>query len=90
MKKFEDTGVFTNIETPVHNLFARSAENIAIVRESSAEDPNVLIPRRSQELVGSVGLLGIHPEFVTGQASNRNMKKYFFGDFLSADFWQKL
>ena len=30
--------------------FVRSAEDIAIVRESIAEDPNVLIPRRSQEL----------------------------------------
>ena len=30
--------------------FARSAENIAIVSESNAEDPNVLIHRRSHEL----------------------------------------
>ena len=28
---------------------------------------------------------------IPGQASKRNMKeKYSFGDFLSADFWQKL
>ena len=40
----------TNIERPVHYRFARSAENIAVVSESVAEDPNVWIPRRSQEL----------------------------------------
>ena len=40
----------TNIERPVHHCFARSAENIVIVSESVAEDPNVSIARRSQEL----------------------------------------
>ena len=44
MKKFEETGVVTNIERPVHHRFARSAENIAIISESVAEDPNVSIP----------------------------------------------
>ena len=34
----------------VTNGFTRSAENIAIVSESVAVDPNVSIPRRSQEL----------------------------------------
>ena len=57
MKKFEETGVVTNIERPVHHRFARSAENIAIVSESVAEDPNVSIPRRSQELGLSYGTL---------------------------------
>ena len=47
MKKFEETKVVTNIERLVHNGFARSAENIAIVRESVAENPNVSIPCRS-------------------------------------------
>ena len=46
MKKFEETGVITNIERPVNNRFARSAENMAIISESIAYDP---IPRRSQE-----------------------------------------
>ena len=45
VKKFEETGVITNSEKPVHNRFARSAEKIAIVSESVAEDLNV-----SQEL----------------------------------------
>ena len=34
----------------MHHRFARSAENIAIVSENVAEDPNVSVPRRSQEL----------------------------------------
>ena len=50
VKKFEETGVVTNIEKPVHHRFDRSAENIAIVNESVAEDRNVSISRRSQEL----------------------------------------
>ena len=50
VKKFVETGVVTNIERPGHLCFARSAENIAIVSESVAEDSNVSIPRRSQEL----------------------------------------
>ena len=37
--------------------FACFAENIAIVSESAAEDPNVSIPRRSQELGLSYGTL---------------------------------
>ena len=47
MKKFEENGVVTNIEWYVHYRFVRTAENIAIVSESIAEDPNVSIPRRS-------------------------------------------
>ena len=49
VKKFEETGVVTNIARPVHYGFARSAENIAAVSESITKDPNVSIPRRSQE-----------------------------------------
>ena len=40
MKKFEDTGMVTNIERPVHHRFSRSAKNIAILSESVAEEPN--------------------------------------------------
>ena len=50
MKKFEETGVLTNIERPVPQRFARSAENICIVSESVAENLNVSIPRSSQRL----------------------------------------
>ena len=50
VKKFIETGMVTNIERPLHHRFARSAENIAIVSESFAKDPNVSIPVRSQEL----------------------------------------
>ena len=50
MKKFEEIGVITNSEKLVYNIFACSAQKIAIVSESVAEDPNVSIPRRSQEL----------------------------------------
>ena len=41
MKIFEEIGVVTNIERSVHYRLARSTENIAIVCESVAEDPNV-------------------------------------------------
>ena len=44
VKRFEETGVVTNIERNVHYRFASSAENIGIVSESFAEDQNVLIP----------------------------------------------
>ena len=40
----------TNIERPVHHRFVRSSKNIAIVSESVAEDPNVSVPRRPQEV----------------------------------------
>ena len=39
----------TYIERLVHHRFARSAENIAIISESVAEEPNVSIPRRPQD-----------------------------------------
>ena len=54
VKKFEKTGVVTNIKRSVHHRFA---ENIGIVSESVAEDPNVSIPHRSQELGLSYGKL---------------------------------
>ena len=41
----------------MHHCFVRFAENIAIVSESVAEDPNLAIPRRSQELGLSYGTL---------------------------------
>ena len=57
MKKFEETKVVTNIERPVNHHLARLFENIAIVSESVAENPNLSIPRRSQELQLSYGTL---------------------------------
>ena len=57
VKKFEETEVVTNIGRHVNYRFARSPENIAIVSESVAEDPNVSIPCRSQELGLSYGIL---------------------------------
>ena len=59
MKKSEETRFFTNIERPVHHRFALSAENIAIVSEAVAEDLNMSIPLRSQEL----GLSSSEPAF---------------------------
>ena len=50
VKKFEETGMIADIEAPLRHCFVRYAENIAIVSESVAEDPNVAIPRRSQVL----------------------------------------
>ena len=47
----------SNIERPVRHRFARSSKNIAIVSESVAEDANVSISCRSQELGLSYGTL---------------------------------
>ena len=41
----------------MHHRFARSAENIATVSETVAEDPNMLIPRRNRLLGLSYGTL---------------------------------
>ena len=49
MKKFKEIGVVINIVRHVHHSLARPDENIAILSESIAEDPNMLSPRRSQE-----------------------------------------
>ena len=51
--------VIINIERPVHYRFARFARNIAIVIDSDAEDPNVSISRRYQELGLSYAHYGI-------------------------------
>ena len=56
-KKFVETEVVISIRRPVHYRFACSAENIAIVSESAAQDPNMWIPRRSQQLGLSHGTL---------------------------------
>ena len=53
LKKFEETGVVVNIERPVYHRFARSA----FVSESVAENPNVLISRRSRKFGLSYGIL---------------------------------
>ena len=55
VKKFEETGVL--IEKPVYHRFALFAENIAIVSDIVAEDTNVSIPRSSQALRLSYGIL---------------------------------
>ena len=57
--QFEETGAVTNVERSVYHCFAHSAENIAIVHESVAEDPNVSIPRRSKEIGLSYAHYGI-------------------------------
>jgi len=56
VKKFEKTGSVTDIAKPVHHRNARSAENIAAVSESVADDP-ISIPRRAQHLGLSYGSL---------------------------------
>lgn len=50
VQKFESTFSLQNVAVPVRQRNARSEENIAAVRESVANDANVSIPRRSQEL----------------------------------------
>jgi len=69
MVKFESTGSINNQPTPVCRRNARSAENIAAVRESVRENPRRSISRRSQELGLSATStwrilrqdLGLHP-----------------------------
>ena len=48
--KFESTGSVNDRPTPVRRRNARSAENIAAIRESVQENPRQSIPRRTQEL----------------------------------------
>jgi len=50
MAKFESTDLINNQPTPVRHRNARSAENIAAVRESVRENPRRSISHRSQEL----------------------------------------
>ena len=57
VKKFEATRVVTNIKRTVRHRFTRSTENIAIVSENVAENPNVSNPCQSHELGLSYGTL---------------------------------
>ena len=50
MRKFEETGSVKDVQTSVHARPIRSGENIAVVRESVAENPKKSISRRSQQL----------------------------------------
>ena len=50
VKIFEETIMVTNIERSVHHCFTCSAEYIAFVSESVAEDPYASIRCRSQQL----------------------------------------
>ena len=49
-QKFEETGSVGNVKTPVHARTARTAENIAAVRDSVAEEPSTSTRRRAQQL----------------------------------------
>lgn len=49
-KKYEQTGSVANIKTPRHARRGRSEQNIAIVRESVAENPSTSIRHRSQQV----------------------------------------
>ena len=77
----------------IHHRFSRSAENIAIVSESVAEDSSVSIPFRSQELGLTYGTLWrifhldlhLHPYKVQlrqqpATSSNTSSNKIFFND----------
>ena len=48
VQKFEHTGSAGDVNTPVH---ARTAENIAAVRDSVAEEPSTSTRRRAQQLL---------------------------------------
>ena len=47
VEKFETTGLVMDQPTPVRCRNARSDKNIATVRDSVSEDPNLSIPRRA-------------------------------------------
>ena len=50
VNKFESSGTVTDTIVPVRQRNARSEANIAAVNESVHENPNLSVPRRSQEL----------------------------------------
>ena len=50
VQKFEQTGSVGEVKTPVHARTARTAENIAAVRDSVAEEPFTSTRRRAQKL----------------------------------------
>ncbi|KAJ8979493.1 hypothetical protein NQ317_000369 [Molorchus minor] len=50
VEKFGQTGSLANKSTHVHRRGAQPEVNIAAVRQSVRDDPNLSIPRRSQEL----------------------------------------
>lgn len=50
VQKFEQTGSVGDMKTPVHARTARTAENIAAVRDSVAEEPSTSTRRRAQQL----------------------------------------
>ena len=50
VNKFESSGTVTDTIVPVRQRNARSEANIAAVNESFHENPNLSVPRRSQEL----------------------------------------
>lgn len=50
VEKFEQTGSVEDVRTPVHARIARTAENIAAVRDSVAEEPSTSTRRRAQQL----------------------------------------
>lgn len=50
VENFERTFSLHNVQVPIRRRTARSNENIAAVQASVAEDRNLSIPRRSQEL----------------------------------------
>ena len=57
VKKFQKTGVVTNIERPVNHRFGRSAENTAIVSESVAKTRICQFLRNAQKCGLSCGTL---------------------------------
>ena len=50
VNKFQSSGTLTDMIVPVRERNARSKANIAAVNESVHENPNLSVPRRSQEL----------------------------------------
>jgi len=91
--KFESTDSINNQPTSVRRRNARSAENIAAVRESVRENPRRSISRRSQELglsATSTGRilrrdLGLHPykiQLIQELKVNNHRQRRVFADWV--------
>ena len=50
VQKFEQTGYVGDVKIPVHAGTARTAENIAAIRDSVAEESYTSTSRRAQQL----------------------------------------
>ena len=83
VKQFTYCSILIHIQKYQRGQLIQNLEHIVRLSFPFKNKPNGLRSRRS--LVGSV-LAGFEPQ----AGHKKKYKRYFFGDFPSADFWQKL